>query len=162
MRRYLMTVIVLATAGPALASSIEHVTANATAGGSVQSTSCRDCPALKDPAETRKSYIVPTLKAGTQTIQLREINGVRKLVRTESWLGGSPVVFINKAPADTANATLTAPEAGEKPGSGDGIDSAATTAAVAGMTRQPAPPATGGDTAAITPLDTSGFELRRN
>jgi hypothetical protein len=34
-----------------------------------------------------------------QQSQIRDINGEKKLYRTEGWMGGSPIVFVTKAPA---------------------------------------------------------------
>ena len=57
-------------------------------------------------------YIVPEIAEGTERTELKEINGEMKVVRTEAWLGGSPVVFITKATEDEIKAAeaKTAPQ----------------------------------------------------
>lgn len=102
MRALLFTLASLASAGVASASSIENVTAGPTDNGSVAHFSCPDC---KAPVVARKNlYVVPEIAAGTERTELKEINGEMKVVRTEAWLGGSPVVFITKATEDEIKA----------------------------------------------------------
>ncbi|MBO9133688.1 hypothetical protein J5289_06180 [Rhizobium sp. B230/85] len=112
--------------------------ATRTSGDSIQSKVCVDCAPIKQ-AVAKKSYVVPELPVGTQTTVVRQINGEQKVVRTEAWLGGSPVVFISKASPEALAAAGVSP---------DGIDRSAMTAAIAAAT-----PLT-------KPLDTSDFQLR--
>ena len=72
MRFHLILATALILAGPALASSIETVGVTVKAG-SIVVKSCADCPAPK-PVVHRDSYIVPALRTGTQTIELKDIN----------------------------------------------------------------------------------------
>lgn len=95
MRALLFTLASLAAAGTAGATSIENVIAGKTVSNSVSQVSCGQCPPLV--VEKNISYIVPQVAPGTHRIELKQIGGEMKLVRTEAWLGGSPVVFINKA-----------------------------------------------------------------
>lgn len=137
MRSMILTAAFLLIGGSAMASSFLPINAQTrTSGNSIQSKSCADCPPIK-PEVAKKDYVVPELPLGTQTTVVRDINGEQKVVRTEAWLGGSPVVFISKASPE-ALAAAGAPT--------DGVDLGATTAAV---------PA-----AAPKPLDTSAFQLR--
>jgi len=85
---------------------------------------------------------VPTLEAGTQSVVVRNIDGQKRVVRTEAWMGGSPVTFVSK-PTPEALAAAGEPV--------DGIDMTARTAAVSNSSapREPAP------------LDISDFQLRQ-
>jgi hypothetical protein len=40
------------------------------------------------------------LKSGTQRIEVKTVNGVLKVFRTEAWMGGSPVTYVSKASTD--------------------------------------------------------------
>ncbi|MFK3962298.1 plant virulence effector HPE1-like domain-containing protein [Ensifer adhaerens] len=94
MRLLLITTVLGLAAGNAAASSIEAIASGRTDNASVSTVSCADCP----PLQSRKkvTYVVPTIAAGDETIELKKINGEMKMVRTEAWLGGSPVVFVSK------------------------------------------------------------------
>ncbi|WFR95974.1 plant virulence effector HPE1-like domain-containing protein [Rhizobium tumorigenes] len=109
-----------------------------TSGDSIQAKVCVDCAPIKQEV-AKKSYVVPELPVGTQTTVVRQINGEQKVVRTEAWLGGSPVVFISKASPEALAAAGVSP---------DGIDRSAMTAAIAAATPL------------AKPLDTSDFQLR--
>ncbi|CAN7184240.1 plant virulence effector HPE1-like domain-containing protein [Pararhizobium sp. LjRoot238] len=101
MRSLLFTIASLLAAGSASASSVEVVKAGH-ANSSVSQLSCTHCP---PPVVTKKtSYVVPEVAPGTERVELRQINGEMKLVRTEAWLGGSPVVFITKASEEAVKA----------------------------------------------------------
>ncbi len=153
MRRLILTAAVILATGPAVASSVEVIHAVPRAEShSVEVMRCPDCP---PPVAVKKSaYVVPTLPAGEQKAEIRNMDGERKLIRTEAWMGGSPVVFINKAEGWATNGSIVTAAIPGQDGAGDvGIDAAATTAAVGGE----AGAATA--TTAAT-LDTSGFELR--
>lgn len=178
MRFHLILASALIVAGPAFASSIEKVGVTTTAG-SIVVKSCADCPAPK-PVAHRDSYIVPALRTGTQTIEMKDINGQKKVVRTEAWMGGSPVVYISNPPKDeTAQPAATAPaapapvaasmistqtQAIEAAAIGmtaapprDGIDKTTTTAA---LDTDPAAAPPGEAATTIKSLDSSKFELR--
>lgn len=105
MRILLPTFALALLAGPALAGSIEPVT-GATAADSISTITCEACPALK-PKPVAETYHVDAIAPGTQKVDIREENGERKLFRTEAWMGGSPVVFVSKAPAETTQAAST-------------------------------------------------------
>jgi hypothetical protein len=77
--------------------------------------------------QAKKEYMVPTLADGAlQQSQVRDVGGEKKLYRTEGWMGGSPIVFVTKAP--TESMTASAPSAPAV----DGIDLAATSTSIAG------------------------------
>ncbi|MBB5571654.1 MULTISPECIES: plant virulence effector HPE1-like domain-containing protein [Rhizobium] len=142
MRLLFLTLASVLAAGSAMASSIQPIDSKTeTDGDSIIQQVCTDCPALK-PQTVKKDYVVPDLTPGTQSIVVRDIDGQKKVVRTEAWMGGSPVVFISKP----------TPEALQAAGiSNDGIDLTAKTAALPESAKTKAP----------VPLDVSGFELRQ-
>lgn len=94
MRLLLITTAVALAAGSAWASSIEEVVSGAAVNSSVATISCPKCPALQD--KKKITYVVPEIEKGSEKVELKEINGEMRLVRTEAWLGGSPVVFVSK------------------------------------------------------------------
>ncbi|MBP1859506.1 plant virulence effector HPE1-like domain-containing protein [Rhizobium herbae] len=121
MRALLFTLASLAAAGTAGASSVENAT-SASDGDSISQLSCAHCP----PPVVKKntSYIVPEVALGTERVELKEINGEMKLVRTEAWLGGSPVVFITKASDEAikaAQAKMPSAEHLAKAATGDAL-----------------------------------------
>ncbi len=115
--------VVLLAAAPALAGSIQPV-AGATGAGSIEAIRCADCPALK-PKQRASTYHVDAIAPGTQKVEIREVNGERKIFRTEAWMGGSPILFVNKAPAEAVEAADA-----EKPVEGDAVDTGARTSAL--------------------------------
>ncbi|MGV1790686.1 plant virulence effector HPE1-like domain-containing protein [Rhizobium sp. A37_96] len=142
MRSFLLTLACVLAGSSAMASSIQPVDGTMIAGkGSIVDKSCADCPPLK-PKLAEKEYTVPTLTPGTQSIVVRSIDGEKRVVRTEAWMGGSPVMFVSKPTPEALSA------AGEPV---DGIDITAKTAALSNLpeAREPAP------------LDTSSFQLRQ-
>ena len=133
---------------PALAGSIEPL-AGATSAGSIQTITCPSCPALK-PKYKPSTYHVDAIAPGTQKIEIRDVNGERKIFRTEAWMGGSPVLFVTKAPAERVEAAEDdkgAVDTGARTGALD--TSAAGWAATAAM-------------ASSQEFDPSEFELRLN
>jgi hypothetical protein len=144
MRPIILTAALVLAGSSAMASSIVPVENKPDdKGGSIISESCDHCPAPKVVA-ARKDYVVPELTPGTQTTEIRDINGEKKVVRTEAWMGGSPVVFISKATPEALAA------AGEPT---DGVDPTATAAVTSDTGAAPATPA---------PLNLSDFKLRLN
>ncbi|MDL2410286.1 plant virulence effector HPE1-like domain-containing protein [Rhizobium calliandrae] len=142
MRPFFLTLAFALAGSSAMASSIQPIDSRTETGaGSIIDKVCTDCPALK-PQMVKKDYVVPELTPGTQSIIVRDIDGQRKVVRTEAWMGGSPVVFISK-PTPEALAAADAPA--------DGIDMTAKTAALPESAKTKPP----------LPLDLSGFELRQ-
>ncbi|MCJ9720962.1 hypothetical protein MOV66_13415 [Agrobacterium sp. SHOUNA12C] len=142
MRPFFLTLACVLAAGSAMASSIQPIDSKTqTDGGSILDKVCTDCPAIK-PQIVKKDYVVPELTPGTQSIVIRDVDGQKKVVRTEAWMGGSPVVFISKPTPEALAAANTAP---------DGIDMTAKTAALPKHARTQEP----------APLDLSGFQLRQ-
>jgi len=113
MRHLVLTMACVFAAGSAFASSIETVVTGNSQNDSVSAMSCSNCPPLI--VKKKLSYIVPQVAKGTERVELKELNGKMKLVRTEAWLGGSPVVFITSASEDVIKAAaaknLTMPTA---------------------------------------------------
>jgi len=131
MRSFLLTLACVLAGSSAMASSIQPVDGTMIGGrGSIVDRSCTACPPLKPPV-TEKEYIVPTLEPGTQSIVVRTIDGQKKVMRTEAWMGGSPVTFVSK-PTPEALAAAGEPA--------DGIDMTAQTAALpsSSATHEPA------------------------
>ncbi len=158
MRHLFLTAAFLAVTGPALASSIEIVGPAPAKGASILVVNCTTCPPLK-AVEDKKAYKVPQIAPGTQAAEIVEIDGEAKLRRTESWLGGSPVVFISKAEGWSTDGSVIAAAA---IGPDDGIDVNATTAAVSsGAAGAPVKAMLVGP-AGPKPLDVTTYELRLN
>jgi hypothetical protein len=156
MRQIFLGVLIALTAGCAMASSIDVIGNDArTDNGSIIKESCQTCPPLVS-VEAKKDYVVPTLAPGAwQSSQIRDLAGVKKLYRTEGWMGGSPVVFVTKAPAEPMIASTP------KVVPAEGIDLTSTTAAVvAGHAKPIAAGMAGASTEQIAPLDVSSYKLR--
>ncbi|TWF57264.1 hypothetical protein FHW37_102907 [Neorhizobium alkalisoli] len=171
MRPFLtMTVSVAVSAltlasGSAWASSIVTISGPQPPSHSIITKHCSDCSGAV--AETASSYKVPTLEPGTQRTEIVEIDGEKKLARTEAWLGGSPVVFVSKVPAWMEKGKIAATvnvESGKSTESsiagtsGDGVDIDATTSAVSAAEQAPAPQPQ--EQAAGTPFNPEAFDLR--
>ncbi|MGF0537067.1 plant virulence effector HPE1-like domain-containing protein [Agrobacterium sp. ES01] len=156
MRHMILTAAAVLIAGPTLASSIEIVKTPDVPNNSVTTISCADCPPLK-PKEKRLSYIVPELKTGTQRTVAIDVDGEKKLVRTEAWMGGSPVVFVHKAAGWTSGANGLAVAIAD-----GSVDRNATTAAVDDASG--AEPAMASMMGRTPPMhagpDVGGFDLR--
>ncbi len=96
MRHLALTAFVL-FAGTAQAQSILPLASNTDEKSmSMVSIACETCPPLKTSDES--SYKVPVLRGTVQSVSLMEIDGQKKIVRTDTWMGGSPVVHISKVP----------------------------------------------------------------
>ncbi len=158
MRLHILTAAIVLAGSPALGSSIEYLTTTPRPESeSVAIVHCKGCPDIKAP-ERKRSYVTPELAPGTQRTEIRDVNGEKKLARTEAWFGGSPVVFMSKLPADFALAA--APDAA--PAGTDAIDASATTSALPGA-KPAATPADGDRSAKATgDIDPAKFELRLN
>lgn len=140
MRSFFLTLACVLAGSSAMASSIQTVDSKMHSGNSsILDKSCADCPPLK-PQVVEKEYTVPTLTPGTQSVVIRSIDGEKKVVRTEAWMGGSPVMFVSKPTPEALAAAGV---------SSDGIDATAKTAALPDVTTAPAP------------LDLSTFQLRQ-
>ena len=163
MRSLLPTVAFALLGAPALASSIEPITSGGKGEGSIQTISCADCPALKEKKRS-KTYVVPDIEPGTQKVEIREVDGERKVFRSEAWLGGSPVVFVSKAPEEgSADTEATDALAGASAETGNSIDPEAKTGALeTGSAAVAATGAAGSPETGSRELDPSRFELRVN
>lgn len=93
MRLNILVLGLLSSAAAAQAGSIDVITTGNDTPRSVERIICASC------VKTAKKEVpsVVELAPGTQKVEIREVNGVRKIFRTESWNGGSPVVFVSKA-----------------------------------------------------------------
>jgi hypothetical protein len=152
MRQVFVGVFGVLMAGSAMASSIDVVGSNAvSANSSIVRKVCTTCPPLQ-VLQAKKEYTVPTLADGAlEHSQIRDINGEKKLYRTEGWMGGSPIVFVTKAPAPAMVAAVPV---------ADGVD-AETTSAVIGGDAKPVVAGVAGQSAEQKPsLDVSSFKLR--
>ena len=145
MRTLLPTFAFVLLAAPAVAGSVEPVAASG-AGGSIEAVSCADCPALK-PRRATGVYHVEAIAPGTQKIEIREDGGVRKIFRTEAWMGGSPVLFVSKAPTETLQAADAEPPADD---AAVAVDASAKTSALAATSA----------VASSREFDPAGFDLR--
>lgn len=152
--RTLLTFAMLLAAAPAFAGSFEPVSGTTTAG-SIETVSCADCPALK-PKREASTYHVDAIDPGTQKVEIREANGERKIYRTEAWMGGSPVLFVSKAPAETVQAAEAAEPAEDTTIS---VDATAKTSALDSGAARDAKTAA---MASSQEFDPAGFELRVN
>ncbi|MBP1870611.1 hypothetical protein J2Z19_000308 [Ensifer adhaerens] len=174
MRLLLITTAVALTAGSAWASSIDTIVSGEAVNSSVAAVTCPQCP----PLQTRKkiTYVVPEIDKGSDKVELKKINGEMKLVRTEAWLGGSPVVFVSKPPVDVVKASdgtgqadvATAAALGDLVNPGDHgtaaptIDETAKTAAVQTMTQAKPAVAAAATGEASRQFDPTSLELRLN
>lgn len=148
MRRIFFSAVFLLAAGSAMAASIDVIGPNTRNAGSILTETCDHCPPLQTEV-TRKEYSVPELRAGTfQQAEVRDIDGEKKVYRTENWMGGSPVLFVSKATPEQMLALAP-------PAPAEGIDNQATAAVIGGDAK----PVVAG-MAQAAPLDASAFELR--
>ncbi|KPF59759.1 plant virulence effector HPE1-like domain-containing protein [Rhizobium sp. AAP116] len=141
-----MMLAVSALAMPAQAGSISTVTGLSASQPSILTIDCAHCP---PPAARvgRTDYQVPTVPSGSQTAEVVDVDGEKKLKRVESWLGGSPVVVYTSATGwATDGSTIVA---GGLPAANE-IDHGATTAAVDAPVEADKAPAL------------AGFDLRLN
>jgi hypothetical protein len=143
-------------ATPAAAASIEAMsTVPAAQSTSIVTLGCLSCKAAEKPrlAVTTPSALAP----GQQILTLQERHGKPVLLRTEAWMGGSPVTFVSLNPVwidreEQAIVLRAMPSGRTDPATpADALDTG-TTAAV------PPQPAT--RTAPSSPPDFSGVALR--
>lgn len=108
--RFNILVALLSSAATAQAGSIDAIKTGKDAVRSIETISCPSC--VKKPKKVEQSVV--ELAPGTQKIEIREVAGVKKIYRTESWLGGSPVVIVSKAlPDDTPVVADVQPDAAD-------------------------------------------------
>lgn len=149
-----------ASASPAAASSILFMSAIPLATSpSVNDITCTTCDE-RIVAPVKPRYMVPELVNGTQLNELKQRNGKTALMRTEAWMGGSPVTFVSLSPVwiETERSVLAGRAAPAN--RGDGVDLKATTSAVSPASETGTAPAPAA--AELTPAepDFSGMELR--
>lgn len=168
MRLDILVLALLSSAGVAQAGSIETIATGQDPVRSIEEIRCDVCaPAHQEEQAEAEIELAP----GTQKIEIREIDGVKKIYRTEAWLGGSPAIYVSKALPDDqptvaeaqpegADDVAAAPITTQQPpvsADADMIDEKATTSAVSADT---------GAEVKVEPkraaFDPSGFELRIN
>lgn len=150
-------------ASPAFAGSIDTVKSlpNGAQTTSLMQISCPTCAAIA-PKVREGAYNVAPLKQGEQKLELKMVNGEERIIRTEAWLGGSPVVFVSKATPEMIATYFPSKDAPAL----DGIDETSKTAAVPASAqpfaaKSPVAAAMGDAPVAIPgQLDVSGFTLR--
>jgi hypothetical protein len=82
-----------------MASSIEVIGSDAQAdNGSIITKQCTDLPAAAGRASQEGLCGSDACRRRLQQSQIRDVGGEKKLYRTEGWMGGSPIVFVTKAP----------------------------------------------------------------
>lgn len=147
--------MLLGAAAAHAASSIDEMQTNNTER-SIEHIVCEACGPVKSKVVEEEPEI--TLKPGEQKIEVREVDGVKKIYRTEAWFGGSPVVVVSKAPLGASD-TVTADKAADPtdPTATVEIDPNATTSVNADMGSAPMHAA---EKVEIKPLDTSNLQLR--
>lgn len=158
MRTLLPTFAFVLLAAPAFAGSIEPVATATSAGTSVETITCNDCPPLK-PRRSLDAYHVDAIEPGTQKVEIREADGERKIFRTEAWMGGSPVLFVSKAPVETTQAAEVEKPAEDDAAVTETVDATARTSAVDENAARKAVTAT---MASSREFDPSKFALRLN
>ncbi|MGV3548251.1 plant virulence effector HPE1-like domain-containing protein [Rhizobium sp.] len=106
MRLHILILALLSSAATAQAGSIDVVKTGKDRVRSIETISCSGCVARA----RKKVEPVIELAPGTQRIEIRDVNGVKKVFRTEAWMGGSPVTYVSKAlPDDPAVIDAEAP-----------------------------------------------------
>ena len=83
--------------GTAFAGSIDWIdSAEAPVPQAVFQMSCPTCTDEAPRNHRAPTYSVPELGARDERVELQRIHGALQLVRTEAWLGGSPVRIVSK------------------------------------------------------------------
>jgi hypothetical protein len=94
MRVHILALAAFSVTGLAHAASIDSVKTGVDKVRSIEKIHCANCV---QEARKKAAPAAIELAPGTQKVELRTIDGVTKVYRTEAWLGGSPVVFVTKA-----------------------------------------------------------------
>lgn len=102
MRFEIAALALLSSAGLVHAGSIDTIRTGTDAIRSIETISCAHCE-QKVQAEEEQAAV--ELEPGTQKIEIRDVNGVKKIYRTEAWLGGSPATYVTTALPDAHPAT---------------------------------------------------------
>jgi hypothetical protein len=140
MRLNILVLALLSSAATAQAGSIDVIATGKDSVRSVEKIHCDSCAKVVP----KKAQSVVELTPGTQKIEIRDVEGVKKIYRTEAWLGGSPVTYVSKAlpddpllagnkaakDADIAAAPAVAADPPAQTAEADMIDEKSTTAAV--------------------------------
>lgn len=101
MRILLLAGTMAMAASAAHAGSIEVIRKDDDSAKSIEKVSCPICaPLKKKKAEIAEISLAP----GTQKVEVKQVDGVLKVYRTEAWLGGSPVIYVSKASTDLIDA----------------------------------------------------------
>ena len=93
MRLILSILIVVASGASTQAGSIDKVKSGQNTSRSIEHIRCDTC--IKKMEEKTAAATIE-LAPGTQKIEIRDIDGVKKIYRTEAWMGGSPAVYVSK------------------------------------------------------------------
>lgn len=158
MRHLVLIAAFSALAAPASASSIEAIVSGKAVNQSIRTIDCSSCPPLVEKKE-KSTYTVADIEPGTQKIELKTINGEMKTVRTEAWMGGSPVVFVSKATEDVIKAHMET----QQPTPGISLETVASTTKtlpVVGSDAAVKAASLGGQKAASREFDPALFEMR--
>ncbi|MEQ8481679.1 MAG: plant virulence effector HPE1-like domain-containing protein [Hoeflea sp.] len=108
MLRLIAATLLCAGASAASASSIEAFKETSSTRSSIVEIGCHECARAAEAA-AREAEV--RLEPGEQIIEVREVDGEKKIYRTEGWLGGSPVTMVSKASeADLIALGLVEPE----------------------------------------------------
>jgi hypothetical protein len=100
--RMILLVGLMSMAGSAQAGSID-VIRTSNSERSIDYVRCPDCAPLKVKEKEEVPDVV--LAPGTQLVEVKKVDGVLKVFRTEAWLGGSPVTYVSKASTDLIDDT---------------------------------------------------------
>jgi hypothetical protein len=184
MRNMLMTGLLALSTMPASAGSIEHIGPPESKTGSIIEIGCPQCFKERKKAEREARMLPP----GTEIHEIKVIEGEKKLLTTENWLGGNPVTIVRKAtPTDiarydpeTESTTQIAEAPADEPADAQAVAAAEVepveaaptlvvphsplVADISGTPAELVREAGGVKTTAALPaeLDTSGFKLRTN
>ena len=120
MRLAVFTSSLILFASSASAGSIESVVSSNRPTPSQTQVVCESCP----PApETKVVDTNDKWDPNTESVDIKDVNGIKKRFAKEAWFGGSPVVFVTKVPGQN---TLDTAAVQPMPG----VDPAATTSAL--------------------------------
>jgi hypothetical protein len=98
MRVMMLAGAVLLGAAAAHAASIDTIAPD-NRQTSIEQVTCQACGPYNPKSEAVVQDI--ELAPGQQKVEIREINGEKKIFRTQAWFGGSPVVVVSKAYGET-------------------------------------------------------------
>ncbi|PWW01813.1 hypothetical protein DFR52_102477 [Hoeflea marina] len=110
MRRIIFTAAMTVAAGAAQAASVDFFAPTASTRSSIVVIGCPACVKAEEKAEEEKRS--PALAPGSQTVELRIVDGKPMVYRTENWLGGSAVTWVSKGTPLELQAYGFEPEAG--------------------------------------------------